>query len=440
MTSFPTRRSTRRLPVPGLAGTMLFLWHRPWLNRRLRGVTTPVKTRVRNGRGLTSRRALVISDPAHVKQMFAGSPAAWHAGECYEIITPLVSGKSMLVQDREDHARSRKLAMPAFTISALRGYESMIGELAEEEVRQWPAGQLFRAQNRMQRVTLEIILRVVFGITDSARLARLHDLVPTLTDVNPLVLMGLHRRRLSSLRPWRNWLALQQEFIGELRAQIAEHKQAGRGAGSDVLSRLLQVEVDGDRLSEDELVGQLMTLVMAGYETTATVMTWLVHDLARLPAIQVRARRAAAEEDTAYLAAVVKECMRIHSVVALVSRGLSEDAEVGGVRVPAGESVAASISLAHFNPEHFPEPDQFRPERFLGENPPAATTWFPFGGGVRRCIGAAFSLMEMRLLLGEILLTFDLSAPDGRPETAKARTVVTAPHRGGRIIVTPRTA
>jgi cytochrome P450 len=142
----------------------------------------------------------------------------------------------------------------------------------------------------------------------------------------------------------------------------------------------------------------------------------------------------------AYLEAVVKECMRIHPVLALVSRGLSEDAEIAGVRVPAGESVAASISLAHFNPEHFPEPDRFRPDRFLGDNPPPPNTWFPFGGGVRRCIGAAFSLMESKLLLREILLNFDLSAPDHKPETAKARTVVTAPHRGGRILATSRTS
>lgn len=440
MTLLPTRQSAKRLPVPGLAGTMLFLWHRPWLNRILRGATTPLKTRNRNGRGLTSRNTLVINDPEHVKQMFAGSPATWHAGECYEIITPLVSDKSMLVQDREDHARSRKLAMPAFTSAALRSYEPMIDQLAKDEVRQWPTSQPFRAQDRMQRVTLEIILRVVFGVTDPARLTRLHELVPAMTDVNPVVLMGLHRRRLHSLPPWRGWLVMQQEFIDVLRAQIAEHKQTGPGVQSDVLSRLLKAEVDGDRLSEDELVGQLMTLVMAGYETTATVMTWLVRDLARLPEIQRRAHRAASEGDMAYLEAVIKECMRIHPVLALVSRGLSEEIEIGGARMAAGESVAASISLAHFNPEYFPEPDQFQPERFLSENPPPANTWFPFGGGVRRCIGAAFSLMESKLLLREILLNFALSTSDDKPERAKARTVVTAPHRGGRIVATPRTA
>lgn len=417
---------------------MLFLWHRPWLNRLLRGSTTPLKTRNRNGHGLTSRNTLVVSDPNHVKQIFASSPATSHAGECYEIIKPLVSEQSMLVQDRDDHARSRKLAMPAFTGAALNSYESMIDQLAKEEVRQWPTNREFRSHDRMQRVTLEIILRVVFGVTDPARLARLHELVPAMTDVNPVMLMGLHRQRLRSLPPWRSWLGMQQEFIDLLRAQIREHKQAGSGGSADVLSRLLKVEIDGDRLSEDELVGQLMTLVMAGYETTATVMTWLVHDLARLPKIQQRAQRAASEGDGAYLEAVVKECMRIHPVLALVSRGLSEETEIGGVRMGAGESVAASISLAHFNPKHFPQPDQFQPERFLSDTPPPANTWFPFGGGVRRCIGAAFSLMESRILLREILLNYDLAASNSKHEHAKARTVVTAPHRGGRVIAAPR--
>ncbi|GGU44570.1 putative cytochrome P450 135A1 [Streptomyces daghestanicus] len=419
---------------------MLFLWHRPWLNRRLRGDTVPLRTRNRNGPGLSSRGTLIVNGPDHVKQVFAGSPDTWHAGECYEIITPLVSELSMLVQDRQEHARSRKLVTPAFTSAALRSYEPMIGTLAEDEVRQWPTGRTFRVQDRMQRVTLEIILRVVFGVTDPARLTRLHALVPALTDVSPVVLMGLHRRSLRPLPPWRTWLASRREFVAVLRAQIAEHRQAGPGARSDVLSRLLKAEVDGDRLSDDELVGQLMTLVMAGYETTATAMTWLVHDLARMPDVQDRARRAASEGDTAYLDAVVKECMRIHPVLALVSRGLSEEAEIGGVRVAAGESVAASVSLAHFNPAHFPEPDRFRPERFLGDAPPPATAWFPFGGGVRRCIGAAFSLLESRLLLRWILLTFELTAPTTGPERAKARTVVTAPHRGGRVIATPRTS
>lgn len=436
----PARQSTKRLRVPGLVGTMLLLWHRPWLNRILRGSTTPLKTRNRNGPGLSSRSTLVVNDPEHVKQMFAGSPTAWHAGECYEIITPLVSDKSMLVQDREDHARSRKLAMPAFTSAALRSYETMIHQLARDEVRQWVTDVEFCAQNRMQYVTLEIILRVVFGVTDPARLARLHELVPLMTDVNPVVLMGLHRRRLHSLPPWRGWLRMQQEFMGILRAQIAEHAQNEQGAPSDVLSRLLRAEVDGDRLSEDELVGQLMTLVMAGYETTATVMTWLVHDLARLPEVQHRAQRAASEGDMVYLEAVIKECMRIHPVLALVSRGLSEDSEIGGMRMAAGESVAASISLAHFNPEHFPEPDQFQPERFLSDTPPPVNTWIPFGGGVRRCIGAAFSLMESKLVLREILLNFTLGASGRKAERAKARTVVTAPHRGGRVIATRRTS
>ena len=349
MNSLTTKSHVRRIPLPGLAGTMLFVWHRPWLNRMLRGSTTPLLTRNRNGPGLTSRSTLVVSDPEHVKQVFAGSPSTWHAGECYEISAPLVSAKSMLVQDRDDHARSRKLAMPAFTGAALRGYEPMIAQLAADEVKRWPRNQEFVAQARMQHVTLEIILRVVFGVTDADRLARLHELVPAMTDVNPVVLMGLHRQRLHSLPPWRGWLAMQREFIDLLRAQIADHRQASTSTGTDVLSRLLRVEVDGDRLSTDELVSQLMTLVMAGYETTATVMTWLVHDLARHPAVQRRGRQAASEGDMDYLEAVVKECMRIHPVLALVSRGVSEETDVAGITVAAGGSVAASVSLAHFN-------------------------------------------------------------------------------------------
>ncbi|RJQ68867.1 cytochrome P450 [Pseudonocardiaceae bacterium YIM PH 21723] len=440
MSSLATRARRNLLRLPAITQQLLVMWHRPWVSRLLRDSTEPIRIRMLNGPRMNARDGLLVSHPDHVRQVFAGSPSAWHAGECYQIIKPLVGEHSVLLQDRTEHARSRKLLMPAFTASALRGYEAMVEQLAKEEVRRWPTGQVFRAQDHMQRVTLEIILRVVFGVSEGDRLVRLRALVPPLNEVNPLVLIGMSHARLAELPPMRRTREIQREVTGLLRTQITERRKGEPGDHADVLARLLEAQVDGDRLSDDELIGHLITLLLAGHETTATAMTWTLHELARLPELQDRARQAAMTGDLGYLEAVVKESMRLHPVIAIVARALSEPAEFDAVTVPAGHAATPSISLAHFNAEHFPEPEEFRPERFLADPPPSANTWFPFGGGVRRCIGASFSLMEARILLREILLSFDLRPDRDRPERPKARNVVVSPHRGGRIIATPRTA
>jgi cytochrome P450 len=333
--------------------------------------------------------------------------------------------------------------MPAFNGHALRGYEELVTGLAKTEVGTWRPGEPFRSLDRMNALTLEVILQVVFGVTDESRLAELRPLVNKTVNIPPLVFLGWGFPRLQRYGPWKrtveNQFELDRVIFGVIRERRAAADLAER---SDVLSRLLQVrDEDGAGLADEELRDQLVTLLLAGHETTATALAWALHELAKDPAQQRKAREAAASGDTDHLEAVVKESMRLHPVIPMVVRHLMEDATVGGVQLPRGTNVAASILLAHESEASHREHTRFRPERFT-QGEVAVNTWIPFGGGVRRCIGAGFSLMEGVAVLREVLMTYDVALPPGSAadaqETPKVRNITSVPRRGARIVVTPR--
>ena len=386
--------------------------------------------------------ALVLfTRPEHTKEIFAGDPEVFHAGKGNAILGPIMGEHSLLLQDSTAHKRARKLLMPAFNGAALHGYESVVTRLAEQEVARWTPGEPFRSLDRMNALTLEVILRVVFGVTDESRLAKLRPLVNRTVDVSPVVLLGWGYPLLQRFGPWKATVDTQRALDEVMYAEIAERRAAPDLAErGDVLSRLLAVEGE-EKLSDNELRDQLVTLLLAGHETTATALAWTLYELGRDPHQLARAQRAADTADTAvgkdHLEAVLKESLRLHPVIPMVARHLMEPASIGGIDLPRGTNVGPSILLAHARAENHRDPEVFRPERFLGGEV-ATNTWIPFGGGVRRCIGAGFSMMEGVAVLREVLRRYDIALPDGPRDYPKVRNITSVPRYGARIVVTAR--
>jgi cytochrome P450 len=421
---------------PGLVQSiaMLRFRHRfiPWLHRRY-GDTFTVRM-------LPGSRPLVLfTRPEHAKEIFAGDPAIFHAGKGNAILGPIMGEHSLLLQDGDAHLRARKLLMPAFHGHVLRGYAELVTALARDEVAHWPVGPAFRSLDRMNALTLEVILRVVFGVTDERRLAALRPRVNATVDVSPAVLLGWGYPWLQRFGPWRRTVRNQEELDELMYAEIRERRRAPDLAErTDVLSRLIRAgdeAGDGDALAETELRDQLVTLLLAGHETTATALSWALYELGRSPEELRRARDAALAGDDDRLEAVMKESMRLHPVIPMVARTLLRPATIGGVDLPAGATVGPSILLSHGRPDSFPEPEVFRPDRFVGQAPPPHT-WIPFGGGVRRCIGAGFSLMEGVAVLREVLTAYDVEAVGA--DQPQVRNITSVPRGGARIRVRRR--
>ena len=388
------------------------------------------------------RWLVVFNRPEHVREIFAGDPSVFHAGKGNAILGPVMGEHSLLLVDGAQHKRARKLLMPAFNGHALRGYESMVRGLAKTEVGSWEEGVPFRSLERMNALTLEVILQVVFGVTDERRLAELRPLVNRTVNVSPAVFLGWGFPRLQRLGPWRRAFENQAALDHVIYAEIAERRTAtDLATRTDVLSRLLLVRDEEDPadqgLGDDELRDQLVTLLLAGHETTATALAWTLHELGAHPVEEAKARHAATTGDDAHLEAVLKESMRLHPVIPMVVRHLMEPATIGGVELPAGANVAASIILAHASEASHPDHLAFRPGRFL-DGQVSANTWIPFGGGVRRCIGAGFSLMEGVAVLREVLTTYDVRLPAGAREVPKVRNITSVPKHGARIVATRR--
>ena len=419
---------------PALAQTvgLLRFRHRfhPYLHRRYGDVFT-VRL-VPKGRPL-----VFFTRPEHAKEIFAGDPEAFHAGKANSILGPIMGKHSLLLQDSIEHKRARKLLMPAFNGHALREYEALVTELARAEVAGWRTGSELRSLDRMNALTLEVILRVVFGVTDSARLAELRPRVNATVDISPAILLGWGYPRLQKFGPWKRTVENQYALDRLMYAEIRERRLATDLAErTDVLSRLMLAGAEeGDALDDTELRDQLVTLLLAGHETTATALSWALYEVGRSPELQARTQRAVDEGDDAWLDALLKEAMRLHPVIPMVVRTLMKPATIGGIDLPAGATVGPSIIVSHQRTEAFPDPEVFRPERFLGHNPPP-NTWIPFGGGVRRCIGAGFAMMEGVAVLREVFKEYGVEAlGDDEP---KVRNITSVPRNGARIRVTHR--
>jgi cytochrome P450 len=392
---------------------------------------------------------VIVSSPEAVKEIFRGDPEKLYAGEANAILGPILGANSVLLLDGKRHLRERRLLLPPFHGERMQSYGELMAGIAREEIDTWPVGTPFAAQPHMQSLTLEIILQAVFGLREGERLGRIRNALRRILDdatskLTLLTLVALGPQRFSRLRKVRETLGAADRLLFD---EIDERRRSGDlSERADILSLLLQAtDENGEPLSDRELRDELMTLLVAGHETTATALSWVLERLTREPE---RMRRLVAEidagESTDYLDAVVLETLRLRPVLPVVVRRVKGPMTIGGVDLPEGATVAPGISLVHSRPEIYPDPESFRPERFL-EQPPGTYTFIPFGGGVRRCLGAAFAQYEMRIVLRELLATHTVIA-DGDPagEGVLRRAITSAPAKGGRIVVRrrqpPRTA
>jgi cytochrome P450 len=383
-----------------------------------------------------------ISDPALIKEVFRGDPDALRAGEANRPpLEPIVGRNSALTLDGPEHLRQRKLMLPSFHGERIRRYGDLIEQIAHDDIDRWPVGTPFPLRRHAQEVTLEVIMRTVFGIEAGARLNRLRDMLRQMLELGnnrfamtSIVLPQL--RRTAGRGVWRRFVALRSQ-ADELIYDEIRHRRADPATSErdDVLSVLLQArDEEGEPMTDVELRDELMTLLVAGHETTSTALAWTFDLLVHNPEAMQRLRaEIAAGESDEYLDAVIKESMRIRPVVPGVSRKLSRPWTLDGYDLPAGTRVSPNIWLTHHNPDIYPEPERFRPERFI-EAAADTYSWIPFGGGIRRCLGASFALFEMKVVIPAVLSRVQLS-PAGPPEAIKRRAVTFAPEREGRLIV-----
>jgi cytochrome P450 len=328
--------------------------------------------------------------------------------------------------------------LPPFHGERMRAYEATVREVVAREVAGWPEEEAFALHPRMQAITLEVILRAVFGVTDPARRAQLADGLGRLlagTSSSRVQFGVLLFRRFGGPDPLAGLAALRREIDGMLGPEIAERRADPR---EDILSLLVTARFeDGEPMDDQEVRDQLMTLLLAGHETTATGLAWTFDLLLRHPHVLERLIGAVDAGEEAYVRAVVTESLRLRPVVPLAGRRLSQELRVNGHVLPPDTDVTPAIWLAHTRPDRYPEPYAFRPERFL-DHAPATSAWVPFGGGVRRCLGAAFAEMEMRVALAEILRRRTLRPASDVAERVARRNVTFSPRTGTQVIAAPR--
>ncbi|MDX6636339.1 MAG: cytochrome family [Solirubrobacterales bacterium] len=383
-------------------------------------------------------RLVYVARPDLVKALFTGPPDVFHAGEANAtVLEPAVGPNSVLTMDDEPHMRQRKLLLPPFHGERIQRYGDLIVEMTRREMESWPVGEPFALRPHTQRITLAVIMRAVFGVHDEARLARFERLIDDFARrVGVVTSFPMLRRDFGRLSPWNRFLrsreALDEFIYEEIRLRRAE---PGHDERDDVLSLLLGArDEDGVAMSDRELRDELVTVLGAGHETTATGLAWAVERLVHNPDVMVKLRDSIAAGEEDYLGATVKETLRARPVIVDVARKLKAPATVGEYEIPAGQFVMAAIAALHYREDLFPDPYEFRPERFL-EGKADNYAWIPFGGGVRRCIGAAFAEYEMRLILREFVERAELRAVDEKPEPVRIRNITLAPAKGTRVVL-----
>jgi cytochrome P450 len=379
-------------------------------------------------------RLVYVAGPALVKTMFTGPPEQFHAGEANAtVLEPALGPNSVLTLDDAPHMQQRKLLLPPFHGERVRGYGELIREVTRKQMETWPVGEPFALRPHTQRITLAVIMRAVFGVHDEDRLARFELLIDDFSKrVGLITTFPALRKNFGPGSPWPRFLRSREaldEFIYEEIGLRRAEAEAG-AEHDDVLSLLLQARHDdGSPMSDEELRDELVTVLGAGHETTATGLAWAMERLLRTPRVLGKLRESLAAGEDDYIEATVKETLRARPVIVDVARKLTAPARVGGYELPKGTFLMAAIAALHYREDLFPQPGEFRPERFL-EGKADNYAWIPFGGGVRRCIGAAFAEYEMRTILGEIVGRADLSAPNPKPEKAKVRNITLAPGKG----------
>ena len=384
-----------------------------------------------------------ISEPAAIRQVFSGDPADLQAGRANRVLKPIVGSNSILMLDGARHKRERKLLMPPFHGERMRLYSQMMCEIVDRSIDSWPIGASFPIHPQMQEITLDIILRAVFGVAEGEQRRRLRR-----TMVEALGLAG--RNPLLLVAAWNRLVRIRREIDRLLYAEIARRKAAAQSDASDIMTLLVAArDEEGRPMRDEEIRDEMVTMLVAGHETTATSLAWTIHSLLCNPEALATARdevanvigegperpSPSAEQIAAleYLDAVIKETARLNPVVPIVVRRLDKDTPIGDYKIQAGNIVAPCIYLTHRRPDLWPEPEIFNPDRFVGRRIDPFT-FFPFGGGARHCLGAAFANYEMKIVLARLLSRVSLRAAPGDPVRLVRRGITFAPSGGVPVI------
>jgi cytochrome P450 len=379
----------------------------------------------------TEQPMVLFSNPEAVREIFRLDPAIAPAGQSWEFLRPFAGEHSILLLDGDEHLRERRLLQGPFHGERMRAFAPMIGELARSELSSWN-GRIV-ALDRMRELTLEVILRVVFGAGDEREAARLREVIEsalsTVRSLPQILAMALVMRDLGRHSPWGRFRLAVERFDEVLLELVAQRRRQPRG--DSVLDLLLeQRDEQGNAPSDRHLRDELVALLVGGHDSSAASLAWAFERLARNPAVHARLR----EGEPAYLDAVVREVMRARPALTIAPRLLLAPACIGGRDLPAGVQVAACLWLAMRREDLWPHASAFWPERWLDGQPPNHASWIPFGGGVRRCAGAPFAEMEMREVL-RAAAALKLRPARPAPERSRRSMLVVVPHRGAEIIV-----
>jgi cytochrome P450 len=425
--------------LPRLVQTFFFIFGSRWFISRMARRYGPV---VQLSTAFDSNFVMVF-DPALVKDVFRGSPERLRAGEANEPLGPALGMRSLLLLDGEEHLRQRRLMLPPFHGQRMRAYEDVMREAADRAIDSWPLDREFALLPSTQQLTLDVILRTVFGVAEGPRQEelkrRLRGMIDPVSNRFGILLMVLMRR--GNKRALARFEERRRRVDELIYDEIARRREApDLDKREDVLSMLLLArDEDGRPMTDVELRDQLVTLLVAGHETTATGLAWVFDLLLRNPRVLAKLRQAVADGDDSYVDAVAKEALRIRPVVPGVGRVVRGGTfELGGYTLREGTEINPSIAVIHARPDAFAGPREFRPERFLEDDPPDTYTWIPFGGGTRRCIGASFALFEMRVVIRRVIERTTLEAASDEAERVERRGVTMVPKRGTRVLLRER--
>jgi cytochrome P450 len=430
------RRLVKQLPPgprrPAVVQLIAF-WTRP--------AASLERLRRRYGKRITAQLpfqppAVLLSDPDEIKELFTAPPEVLHPGEGARILEPIVGRYSVILLDEQQHLRQRKLMLPAFHGDRMQRLTGLMAELAEREVASWPRGRAVELHSRLQRLTLEIILRAVFGLEEGARLDHLRELLTQVLafSESPLSVLPALERYLGWFPAVRRFQTLIEQVDAAIFELIDERRVNGGTDRDDVLSMLLEARhEDNSAMTPQELRDELMTALVAGHETTASQLAWAFECLARRPDVVERM------DDDEYMTATIYEIQRLKPVLPNAEPRLTKQpVTIGGYRYPAGVHLIPSAFLVHRDPDLYPAPYEFRPERFLGTNP-GTYTWIPFGGGRRRCLGASFAVQEMKIVLRTVVARCRIAPASAQPEPTGRRSITFSPKRGARVVLSDRT-
>ncbi|HTR49789.1 MAG TPA: cytochrome P450 [Kofleriaceae bacterium] len=400
---------------------------------------------------------VIFAEPDAVRELWTGDPLELHAGQANAVLRSVLGEHSLLLLDGERHLRERRLMLPPFHGDRMRAYGDAMRDAAAREIERWPIGRPFPVHRATQAITLEVIMRTIFGVGgDDARVAPLRDALVRWTALGTsrlgtallllvpperaLDVRQLARRPWGRFLPWAKIVHAQAETDRLMRELIAARRHEPTGGRDDILSMLLEARDDtGAAMTDDQLRDEMLTLLLAGHETTATTLAWTIHHLLEHPAWLDRVRAEVRElgDGSPLLDAAIKETLRLTPIVPMVGRMLAKPRTIGGFDLPAGAFALASIYLVHHRADLWPDPARFDPGRFVGKKIDPST-YFPFGGGARRCLGMAFASYEMKIVLATILARTELAAAAGARVKLVRRGITFAPSGGMPVVMTAR--